>query len=386
MKKSDLTNIVISFERPIDSKLTGCEFLIKPPRIEDGGLPDQVVTTMETVSYEDITEFLLESFEVLSLASSILEAIYSMTSAIIILAWNITSIQLLPDEYKEILDFIEETEEGHVLNSKRIDELVQKDYNVMKIIDILVKKKLLLKEDGEYFVRRKILSNIHLSFVQIADNELNMEKKIHVKNPEIDIISKSEIVESEAIDEEIQEESDSTDLSNKLDEMLLLFKDKILYDITKEKQIDKLHSELQTYKQDVVFKATKPLINSVIYIYDDIDKMIQRYTNKPEELDLKKMMNILETLKEDIEILLEENGITQFSEEFKTKFDPKTQQLIKKIPIGNKEQVGEVVEKIRPGFENVTEIIRKERVAVYVYDETLNIKKENKIEGGNDDE
>jgi len=386
MKKSDLTNIVISFERPIDSKLTGCEFLIKPPRIEGGGLPDQVVTTMETVSYEDIIEFLLESFEVISSASSTLEAIYSMTSAIITLAWNITSIQLLPDEYKEILDFIEETEEGHVLNFKRIDELVQKDSNVMKIIDILVKKKLLLKEDGKYIVRRKFLSNIQLSFVQIADNELEMEKEIHAKNPEIDITSKSEIVENEATDEKIQEESDSTDLSNKLDEMLLLFKDKILYDITKEKQIDKLHSELQTYKQDVVFKATKPLINSVIYIYDDIDKMIQRYTNKPEELDLKKMMNILETLREDIEILLEENGITQFSEEFKTKFDPKTQQLIKKIPIGDKEQVGEVVEKIRPGFENVAEIIRKERVAVYVYDETLNIKKENKIEGKNNNE
>jgi len=202
------------------------------------------------------------------------------------------------------------------------------------------------------------------------------------ENHEIDTSVKNDV----KVKDESTEESEDINLSNKLDEMLLLFKDKILYDITKEKQVDKLHSELQTYKQDVIFKATKPLISSIIYIYDDMDKMIQRYTNNPEELDLKKMMNILETLKEDIEILLEENGITQFSEEFKTKFDPKTQQLIKKIPIGDKEQVGEVVEKIRPGFENITEIIRKERVAVYVYDETLNIEKENKIEGGNNNE
>ena len=202
------------------------------------------------------------------------------------------------------------------------------------------------------------------------------------ENHEIDTSVKNDV----KVKDESTEESEDINLSNKLDEMLLLFKDKILYDITKEKQVDKLHSELQTYKQDVIFKATKPLISSIIYIYDDMDKMIQRYTNNPEELDLKKMMNILETLKEDIEILLEENGITQFSEEFKTKFNPKTQQLIKKIPIGDKEQVGEVVEKIRPGFENVTEIIRKERVAVYVYDKTLNIEKENKIEGGNNNE
>lgn len=176
------------------------------------------------------------------------------------------------------------------------------------------------------------------------------------------------------------------DIDDKLDEVLSLFREKILYDETKEKQIDKLHSELQVYKQDVVFKATKPMLNGIIYIYDDIDKMIQRYEENPEELVLKKMMNILKTLKEDIEILLEENGITQFSEEFKIKFDPKTQQLIKKIPIGNKEKVGEVIERIRPGFENVTEIIRKERVSVYVYDETLNREEENKTEGENNNE
>lgn len=198
--------------------------------------------------------------------------------------------------------------------------------------------------------------------------------------------SNDQLVEASETPNISKKELENVDLNNKLDEVLLLFKDKILYDQTKEKQIDKLHTELQTYKQDVVFKATKPLINSVIYIYDDMDKMIQRYTNNPEELDLKKMLNILSTLKEDVEILLEENGITQFSEEFKTKFDPKTQQLIKKIPIGDKEKVGEVVEKIRPGFENVTEIIRKERVAVYVYDETLNIENEKKIEGENDNE
>lgn len=200
---------------------------------------------------------------------------------------------------------------------------------------------------------------------------------------EIATTEENNMVENEAIEEKSKEELDTINLNNKLDEVLLLFKDKILYDQTKEKQIDKLHSELQTYKQDVVFKATKPLINSVIYIYDDMDKMIQRYTDNPEELDFKKMINILETLKEDVEILLEENGITQFSEEFKTKFDPKTQQLIKKVPMGDKEKVGVVVEKIRPGFENVTEIIRKERVAVYVYDETLDIEKETKI--GEDD-
>lgn len=169
MKKSNLKNIIISFEREKDSKLTGCEFLIRPPRMQGGGLPDQVITIKEELSYEDITEFLLESSEAIFSSSSISEAVFSMTSAIITLAWNATSIMLFPDEYKEVLDFVEETKEGYTLNSKKLKKLIEKDSNVIEVIDALIKKKLLLKEDEEYVVRKKFLTNINISFLQIAD-------------------------------------------------------------------------------------------------------------------------------------------------------------------------------------------------------------------------
>jgi len=172
MKKSDLKNIVISFEKPKDITVSEYEFIVKPPRVKGGGLLDQVVTTKEELSYEDILEFLLESTESTLSSSTLSEALLSMTSSIFTLIWNSASFTLFPDEYKEILDYIKETEEGYSLNSDKVKELIKEDSNVLKIIDELIKKRLLRQdEDGEYIVRKKLLTNIHISFIQIADKD-----------------------------------------------------------------------------------------------------------------------------------------------------------------------------------------------------------------------
>ena len=170
MKKSDLKNIVISFEKPKTLELSGYEFLIKPPRTKGGGLLDQIVVTKETLSYEDILEFLLESVDSTLSSSTISDAILSMSSAVFTLVWNSASFSLFPDEYKDVLDFIKETEESYYLNSNKLKELIKKDSNAIKIINALIKHKLLRKDgDGNYVVRKKVISNINVSFLQIAD-------------------------------------------------------------------------------------------------------------------------------------------------------------------------------------------------------------------------
>lgn len=170
MKKSDLKNIVISFEKPKDLEVSRYEFLIKPPRIKGGGLLDQIVTTQEDLSYEDMLEFLLDTTDVVLSFSTISEAILSMSSAIFTLIWNSASFSLFPDEYKDVLDFIENTEEGYSLNSNKLKELIKRDSNVPIIINALIKHKLLRKdEDGDYIVKKKVVSNIHVSFLQISD-------------------------------------------------------------------------------------------------------------------------------------------------------------------------------------------------------------------------
>lgn len=172
MNKNDLKNIVISFERPQYATSTGFEFLQNPPKTQGGGLYDQVVMVKEELTFEDIVEFLFETGASIFTSSSIGEALVSMTSAVMTLAFNATSISLFPDEYKTILDFIEETKKGYALDSSKIKELIEKDKSTLLILDKLIEEKLLLKNKaGEYIVRKKELINVNISFIQIANKE-----------------------------------------------------------------------------------------------------------------------------------------------------------------------------------------------------------------------
>lgn len=48
------------------------------------------------------------------------------------------------------------------------------------------------------------------------------------------------------------------------------FEHKIAYDLTKQRQIDSLHSELQQYKTNLIAKTNRPLINGMILLHDDM--------------------------------------------------------------------------------------------------------------------
>jgi len=141
------------------------------------------------------------------------------------------------------------------------------------------------------------------------------------------------------------------------------FQRKILYDMHKDQQIDKLHSELQEYKMDLLAKTNRPFINGLIYMFDDLDKTLDKVQDDLEFSE--KSIKILKNIQEDILILLEENGIVEYRD-IDEKFNPTRQQVVKKVPTPNKELVGMVVESVRPGFELGNIVIRKEKVAVYI--------------------
>jgi molecular chaperone GrpE len=141
------------------------------------------------------------------------------------------------------------------------------------------------------------------------------------------------------------------------------FQKKMLYDMHKEQQIDKLHSELQEYKMDLLAKTNRPFINGLIYIFDDLDKILDKVKDDLEFSE--KTIKIVKNIQEDILILLEENGIVEYRD-IDEKFNPARQQVVKKVSTPNKELVGMVVVSIRPGFELANVVIRKEKVAVYI--------------------
>lgn len=168
MKKSDLKNIILSFEMPKESNLKEYEFLKEYSVEQGGGLSDQVVTTYKELSLEDIYE------EVISLISEdipseIEEIVFSIVGAVISIAWSSTSISLFPDEYKEMIDLVDKTEEGNSLNLNQLNQLIEDNEEIVNILDELVKQEFLRKKkNGQYIVLKNILTNTHISFLQIA--------------------------------------------------------------------------------------------------------------------------------------------------------------------------------------------------------------------------
>jgi len=159
-------------------------------------------------------------------------------------------------------------------------------------------------------------------------------------------------------------------LKSGFDKILHSFEQKLAYDITKQQQIDSLHSELQKYRTDLIVKTNRPIVNGLIRLHDDIGRLVEKLKScPPEQLDHNRFFKAINGIQEDIEILLDQNGIITFRESFEG-FSPRRQQAIKSIPINEEDLNGVVAARIRPGFEIGNDIIKKERVTVYVFNKS----------------
>ena len=67
-------------------------------------------------------------------------------------------------------------------------------------------------------------------------------------------------------------------LGNQLEQRLIglqtLFDREIRAEATRERIVDRLHAELQDYKQDLLLKVQRPIFVDLIQLHDDIGKMI----------------------------------------------------------------------------------------------------------------
>ncbi|MEN8217146.1 MAG: nucleotide exchange factor GrpE [Pseudomonadota bacterium] len=154
-------------------------------------------------------------------------------------------------------------------------------------------------------------------------------------------------------------------LESGISKMLNAFEQKIAFDAAKQQQIDRLHAEMQEYRTDMIAKTNRPLVNGLIRLHDDIGRLIEGL--KPnEQLEPDKL---LKGIQEDIEILLDQNGVATFREPVDT-FQPRRQRALKNVSTTDEKMVGKVAERVRQGFEQGDEIIQKERVNVYVLDKT----------------
>ncbi|GEM_PF-1885461 len=147
--------------------------------------------------------------------------------------------------------------------------------------------------------------------------------------------------------------------------LLEAFEEKLKYDRFKEDQISRLHEELQSYKNDILSRITRPYVNSLIRLHDDIGKTLEALRKKDHStLTPEKFFEVIEGFQEDVEIHLSHNGVEAFRDSGED-FDPKRQTLVSTELTDDPSKVEKIARRTRPGFEQNGLIVQKERVVVF---------------------
>ena len=167
-------------------------------------------------------------------------------------------------------------------------------------------------------------------------------------------------IERKSVFEEIQ------DLNEKMDVMNDTVSQKIL-NMDFEKNIaDKLHKELQGYKNDLYFQLIKPLIMDLINMRERMRKAVKHFSKETGE----KKVEMLESYVEEIETILENNNIEIYeTKKEKDNYKIKKQRIVKQIKTSDEKSHGKICNILTNGYiyTEKNKIIFPEKVEVYVY-------------------
>lgn len=160
-------------------------------------------------------------------------------------------------------------------------------------------------------------------------------------------------------------------IASGVERILEAFETKLAYDESKQRQIDRLHEELQRHRADLVARTAAPLIRGMIHHHDSIGKLLSALRGRPDdERSVDNFLDLLEGLQGDVEIVLERSGVVAYREQGAV-FEPRRQRVLRTIAMGDEALSGTVAESLRPGFEQDGRILEKERVSVYKLDPSL---------------
>lgn len=156
-------------------------------------------------------------------------------------------------------------------------------------------------------------------------------------------------------------------LVNEMEGLRHTFDSKIKYESGKDKIIDALHAELQTYRDDLVFKILRPVILDLIDMHNDISSVLNYEGDAGDQSDTKSnLWNTLFTFQGTIEEILGRNGVEAFSEPGEL-FVPKRQRSVKVLDTDDPAKDGAIAKRLRSGFVYGNRLIAHERVIVYRY-------------------
>lgn len=143
------------------------------------------------------------------------------------------------------------------------------------------------------------------------------------------------------------------------------FRDKLALDRFKEEQITRLHEELQEYRNDLISRTARQILQGLIRLHDSLGKVSASLRQRPaEELTPERFFQQFEGFQDDVELLLGQHEVEKFEVPGED-FDPRRQTAVRPVPTDDPTQVGRIAERVRSGFQLGETLLQKERVAVY---------------------
>lgn len=142
------------------------------------------------------------------------------------------------------------------------------------------------------------------------------------------------------------------------------FQSKLKYDAHKEKIIDKLHHELQVYKDGLIEKLLRPIFMDVIEVVDDTRKMMRSLEEKNQLNNTEKLLKMLKNIPGDLEDMLYRHGVEVVEAE-QENFDPSFQKVVKVETTEDTEKDKKIAQKIKNGYRWEGKLIRHEMVTVF---------------------
>ncbi|QEH37746.1 Protein GrpE [Aquisphaera giovannonii] len=153
-------------------------------------------------------------------------------------------------------------------------------------------------------------------------------------------------------------------LEQKFSTLQAIFDREVRAETARERVVDRLHAELQEYKQDLLLKVQRPIFIDLIQLHDDIGKMADAQPAEDEARSAA-VRGAFESIRTAIEDILYRQGVEPYRNEAE-EFDPRRQRAVTTVPTDLPEQTRTVAVRHRPGFQAGDKVIRPEIVSVYM--------------------
>jgi molecular chaperone GrpE len=153
------------------------------------------------------------------------------------------------------------------------------------------------------------------------------------------------------------------DLGRRLDQLHAVIEREGRAESTREKVVDRLHAELQEYKNDLLLKVLRPVFIDLIQLHDDMGKILDaREAGEPGEAE--RLLDLLHGFQQGIEDILYRQGVEPFTVA-EPAFDPRRQRAVQTVSTDDPQLNKRVAARLRKGFQAGDRIIRPELVSVF---------------------